>query len=93
MAQRIKNQGWLTALLVLALLASSVAAIHARHEARRQFIELQALIDTRDELNIDWGRLQIEHSTWASPGRIEQMATDKLNMHVPEPAAVVIIGP
>ncbi|MGB5586664.1 MAG: cell division protein FtsL, partial [Gammaproteobacteria bacterium] len=65
MAQRIKNQGWLTALLVLALLASSVAAIHARHEARRQFIELQALIDTRDELNIDWGRLQIEHSTWA----------------------------
>jgi len=93
MAQRIGNPVWFTAGLMLALLASSVAVIHARHEARRQFIELEALIDARDELNIEWGRLQIEHSTWASPGRIEQMAADKLNMKIPEPAAVVVIGP
>lgn len=93
MFSSVSSQFFLSAALVLILLLSSVGAIHARHEARRLFIELDAQIGIRDELNIDWGRLQIEHSTWASPGRIEQMATDKLGMRVPEPAAVVIIGP
>jgi len=93
MMNSLSSQLMLSAGLVLLLLGSSVAAIHARHEARQLFIELEAQIRTRDELNINWGRLQIEHSTWASPGRIEQIATGKLDMRVPEPAAVVIIGP
>ncbi|MGB5621233.1 MAG: cell division protein FtsL [Gammaproteobacteria bacterium] len=93
MLSTVSSQFALSAALVLLLLLSSIAAIHARHEARQLFIELDAQIEVRDELNIDWGRLQIEHSTWASPGRIEQMATDKLGMRVPEPTSVVIIGP
>ena len=44
-------------------------------------------------MNIDWGRLQIEQSTWASPGRVEQVARDRLNMSVPDPSQVVIIRP
>jgi cell division protein FtsL len=93
MLNSVLSQILLSILLVLLLLASSVAAIHARHEARQLFIELEGQIRIRDELNINWGRLQIEHSTWASPGRIEQIAADKLDMRVPQPSAVVIIGP
>jgi cell division protein FtsL len=79
--------------LAAAVLVSAVAVVYARHESRRLFIELQRLYEDRDDLNVDWGRLQIERSTWASPGRVEQSAGDKLDMRVPEPAGVVIVEP
>lgn len=80
------------ALAVLVLL-SAVSVVYARHDARQLFIELQQLTAERDRLNIDWGRLQIEHSTWASPGRVEQIAREKLGMREPDPAKVVIVEP
>lgn len=86
-------QPGIAATLLLLVLVSAVAVIQVRHEARRLFIQLQALTDTRDRLNIDWGRLQIEQSTWASPGRIEQIAAERLDMSVPDPVRVVIIAP
>ncbi|UCC15701.1 MAG: cell division protein FtsL [Gammaproteobacteria bacterium] len=82
-----------TGLLALGAVCSAIGVVYARHEARKLFIGLQALASERDGLNIDWGRLQIEHSTWASPGRIEQMARDRLKMREPDPAAVVIVEP
>ena len=81
------------AVLACAVLISAVGVVFARHEARRLFIELQALTAIRDDLNVDWGRLQIERSTWASLGRVEQIADDQLDMQVPEPAGVVIVEP
>jgi cell division protein FtsL len=81
------------AILAAAVLASAVGAVYARHEARRLFIELQRLNALRDDLKVDWGRLQIERSTWASLGRVEQIADEKLDMRVPDPAQVVIVEP
>lgn len=81
------------AVLACAVLISAVGVVFARHESRRLFIELQQLTAIRDDLNVDWGRLQIERSTWASLGRVEQIADDKLDMQVPDPAGVVIVEP
>ncbi len=81
------------AVLAAAVLVSAVGAVYARHEARRLFIELQGLNAVRDDLKVDWGRLQIERSTWASLGRVEQIADEKLDMRVPDPAQVVIVEP
>ena len=47
-------------LLGLAVLASAMAVIYATHENRKYFVELQALENQRDEMEIDWGRLQLE---------------------------------
>ncbi|MBW2472719.1 MAG: cell division protein FtsL [Deltaproteobacteria bacterium] len=80
-------------LLAVLVLGSAVSVVYARHDARKLFIELQQLTAQRDALNIDWGRLQIEHSTWASPGRVEQIARDRLGMREPDPARVVIVEP
>lgn len=79
--------------LLLVVLLSAIASVYARHEARRLFVELQTLTAERDQLNIDWGRLRIEQSTWASPGRVEQMASERLKMQVPDPSSVVIVRP
>ena len=44
-------------------------------------------------MNIDWGRLQIERSTWATHGRVEQMARQELDMRIPDPDGVEILKP
>ena len=83
----------LLAALAAAVAGSAVAAVHARHEARQLFIELQGLNRTRDELNIEWRQLQIERSTWAAHARVEQLARDKLSMGVPQPGAIEVVKP
>lgn len=75
------------------LLGSALSLVYARHEARRLFIEQQQLTAERDDLNIDWGRLQIEHSTLALPARVEKVVRDRLHMTEPDPAEVVIVQP
>jgi cell division protein FtsL len=79
-------------LLLLGLVATSaVAVVLARHHHREGFIALSALEKARDELNIEFGRLQIEQATWSETNRIEQIATGKLGMKFPEGAEVVVV--
>jgi cell division protein FtsL len=79
--------------LALLLFASSLGVVFSTHQARRLFVELQGLQKVRDELNTQWGRLQLEQSTWATHGRIEKIANNKLEMEIPPPGAVVIVRP
>ena len=72
------------------MLASAIGAVYARHEARKLFVELQALERTRDELNIDWGRLRIEQGMLATHARVERLASEKLGMHLPEAGRSVV---
>ncbi|HUO82679.1 MAG TPA: cell division protein FtsL [Gammaproteobacteria bacterium] len=79
--------------LWLALAASGIACVYAKHESRKLFVELQRLEAARDELNIDWGRLQIEQSTWSTHGRVEALAREQLDMSTPGPAELVVVKP
>ena len=75
----------------LAVFASAVGAVYARHEARKLFVELQALERTRDELNLEWGRLRIEQGMLATHARVERLASEKLGMHIPAATDVTIV--
>jgi cell division protein FtsL len=70
---------------------SAMALIYTKHESRKLFVELEQLTDQRDELNIEWGQLQIEQSTWATHARIEQVATDDLSLMRPESTEIYVI--
>jgi len=70
--------------LILATMASAVAVIYSKHESRKLFVELQKLHKQVDEINIEWGRLQLEQSAWSSHGRIEKIARKKLHMKLPK---------
>ena len=39
---------------------SAMALVYTKHESRKLFIELEGLSHERDELNIEWGQLQID---------------------------------
>jgi cell division protein FtsL len=69
--------------LAIAVMVSAIASVYAKHESRKLFTELQALSTDRDEMEVEWGKLQIEQSTWSTYGRVEQMARDQMDMHVP----------
>ena len=87
----------MTRFLVVVLLAANVLAaigvVHARHQHRQLFVELTRLVDERDELNIEFGRLQIEQATWAEANRIDQVARTRLGMKFPEAADIVVVRP
>lgn len=79
--------------LAAAVFVSALGVVFSTHEARRQFVELQELMEVRDRLNVEWGQLQLEQSTWATDGRIERIARDELAMQMPRIGAVVIVEP
>lgn len=70
--------------LVVVNLVTAAGVIYTKHQSRMQFKELRAVQQAIDDANIEWGRLQIEESTLARFGRIEDLASRKLNMRMPE---------
>ena len=70
---------------------SAIALVYTKHESRKLFVELEELTHERDELNIEWGQLQIEQSTWATHARIEQVASDDLALVRPIATDIVVV--
>ena len=79
--------------LALVVLASSLGVVYAKHQSRKLFVELDILKKERDEMNVEWGQLQLEQSTLATHGRIERIAKKRLGMVTPEYKKVLIVRP
>ena len=79
-------------ILLLAVVASAVAVVRAHHVRRSLFVELDEVDAQRDRLQVEWGRLQIEQSTWAASDRIERTAAEKLNLHRSRAGATVLVA-
>lgn len=80
-------------LLVFVVVGSALAVVYTKHESRKLFIELQVLKKEQDKMDIEWGRLQLEQSAWATHGRVEKIARKRLGMHMPSADEVVIVRP
>ncbi len=83
----------LVAVLILACVASAIGVVYARHRHRLLFVELSRLEKARDELNIEFGRLQLEQATVAESNRIDQIARLRLGMKFPQADDVVVVRP
>jgi cell division protein FtsL len=84
--------GLMVVVLFVAVVASAIAGVFAKHESRKLFTELQKLSNERDRMEVNWGRLQIEQSTWATYGRVEQLAREQMNMQAPPPESVSLLA-
>ncbi len=80
-------------LLWLAALGSAAGAVYCKHRARQMFVELEALNARRDNLEIEWGQLQLEQSAWSTHAFVERVASAKLHMAMPPPKEIEIIAP
>lgn len=70
--------------LGLAVTLSALAVVGSQHSSRTLFVELQQLEREAGRLDTEWGRLQLEQSTWATHGRVERLARERLGMRLPD---------
>jgi cell division protein FtsL len=83
----------LNLVLALVLVACALSVVTARHQARKSFMALQDAQKAARLLDVEWGRLQLEQSTWAMHSRIEQVAHSHLKMAVPEAKRIRLLSP
>jgi cell division protein FtsL len=77
-------------LLWLSVLGSAAAAVYCKHRSRELFVELEKLNRGRDEFEAEWGRLQLEQSSWSTYSYVERIADTKLHMSIPASSAIEI---
>jgi len=80
-------------ILLAILIACALAVITAQHQARKLYVELQKEQELSKQLEVEWGQLQLEQSTWAMHARIEKIAARELGMRVPTAARVQVLQP
>ena len=81
----------LNVLLLLVLVACAVGVITAQHQARKLFAEVEGEQAAAQKLDTEWTQLQLEQGTWATNKRVEQVATRRLGMRVPDATNTVVI--
>ncbi len=81
------------AVLIPVVLGSALGVVYAKHQSRKLFVQLNELQQQRDAMNVEWGQLQLELSTWATNGRVEQLARQRLRMTNVNFDQVVIVRP
>jgi cell division protein FtsL len=79
----------LNLILLLIVVACAISVVTSSHRARKLFTELEREQAHMRDLDVEWGQLQLEQSTWASHARIESVAREKLRMKSPPPAQVL----
>jgi cell division protein FtsL len=80
-------------LLLLVVVVSAICVVFSKHQGRKLFIELQSLENERDDMDVEWGQLQLEQSTLTTQGQVEVAARDRLGMVVLSADNMVIVKP
>lgn len=79
--------------VLLLVVVTSVSVVYSKHQARKLFVELQALGNDRDNMDVEWGQLQLEQSTLSTQARVELKARDQLGMVSLSADNMVIVKP
>lgn len=82
----------LNLLLLAVLVACALGLVTSQHRARKMFSDFEREQARARELDIEYGRLQLEASTWGLHQRVEKIATGMLGLRSPDPRRVRIVG-
>jgi cell division protein FtsL len=93
MMERLRNPWTIALLLWCAVLVSAAGAVWTRHRARELFVELEQLNRDKHRLEVSWGQLQLEQSSWSQHAHVESTARRRLDMTTPDPAAIQVVMP
>lgn len=79
-------------LLVIVAVGCALSVVTSQHKARKLFVELQQEKDRAQQMEVEWGQLQLEQGTWAMPARVEKIASAKLQMQQPQQSQIHFIN-
>ncbi len=83
----------LNLILLAVLVVCALSVVTSQHKARKLYVELQKEQDLEKQLDVEWGQLQLEQSTWAMHARVEKIASGQLMMRVPPASRVQVVAP
>jgi cell division protein FtsL len=79
------------AFLVALVVVSALGVVAAQHQSRKLFSELEREQTRAHGLEIEWGQLQLEQSTWAAHARVEKIARERMGMRAPAPGQIIAV--
>ena len=88
----LNTRVYLLGLLLLLVLISAFMVVRIKFQHREEMVALQTAEIKQEKLRIEWSQTLLEYSTLASPNRVEQVASEKLKMHLPDPLKVKSIA-
>ena len=74
---------YLLMVLLIAVLVSALAVIYSTNSYRSTFSQLEQEEQQTHHLQLQWGQLLLEQASLATPARVEEFASDKLQMTLP----------
>ena len=83
----------LNLVLLAVLTACSLGLVTSQHQARKLFTELEHQQERATQLDVEWGQLQLEQSTWAMHARVEKIARERLRMGAPDAKRTQVVLP
>jgi cell division protein FtsL len=78
-------------LLLAVLTACALALVTSQHQARKLYVELQKEQELAKQIEVEWGQLQLEQSTWATHARVERLAVQALGMRAPPASRIQVV--
>ncbi|PLR41037.1 cell division protein FtsL [Chimaeribacter californicus] len=85
------RHGKIPVILLIAVLVSAVLVVTTAHRTRLLTAEREQLVLERDALDIEWRNLILEENALGDHSRVEQIATQKLQMQHVDPAQENIV--
>ncbi|MBI2308762.1 MAG: cell division protein FtsL [Rhodocyclales bacterium] len=80
-------------LLLFFVVFCALGVVTSQHKARKLFQELESEQERAKQLDVEFGQLQLELSTWATHPRIEKIARERLKMRLPEAGRLLVAAP
>lgn len=81
-------------LILLALLTvCALGLVTSQDRTRKLFAELEREQEQAKQLDVEWGQLQLEQSTWAMHARVEKIARERLHMSLPDAKRTQVVMP
>ncbi len=81
----------LNLVLLLALVVCALGLVTSQHKSRKLFAELEREQERARALEVEYGQLQLEASTWGLHARVEKIAAGSLGMRSPDPRRVRMV--
>ena len=78
-------------LLISVVFFSALGIIYIQAKNRLLVGSLQSVLQNRDKLYLQWGQLLLEQSAWSTQARIQLVASEELDMQLPQQNAIEMI--
>ena len=81
----------LNLLLLAVLVACALGLVTSQHKARKLFSDLEREHDRSRVLDVEYGQLQLEASTWGLHSRVEKIASGTLGLRAADPRRTRVV--